>query len=312
VKGTARGLGCEEIPGLPTSASVEVDDANRFGVVLMNRMHQLSLIAAVALSLAAGVTSPAHAAAPSNDGPGRATAATGIGYSDSLNVSQATSGSLDPSDCSNNASVWYKFTPATTQRINVNTNGSNYDTVIGVYTGRPGSFTRVMCRNWALTRQAALDLEVQAGRTYYFMIGACCGIGSDGQDFQRQPLLLQFHMRAPLLVEQLAAASTGTVDRVDGKAHVTVSRQCNAASVGRWEASLRQRVGDTFVARSSIFRRAPCGTSSSDLTLTFPPRGDIAFGEGPATVSLRLIACSRETGTCTRRSRTEEVALAFP
>ena len=116
----------------------------------------------------------------------------------------------------------------------------------------------------------------------------------------------------PAIIAQAAAASTGTVDRVDGKAHVTVSRRCNATGVGRWEASLRQRVGETFVARSSIFRRAACGTSSSDLTLTFPPRGDIAFVEGPATVSLRLLACSRETGTCTRRSVTDEVALAFP
>jgi hypothetical protein len=147
----------------------------------MNRMHRLSIITAVALALTAGIISPAQAAAPSNDGPGKARTATGIGYSDSVNVSQATSGRGEPSTCSNNASVWYKFTSSSTETINVNTSGSNYDTVIGVYTGRPGSFTQVKCRNRGETRQAALDLEVQAGRTYYFMVGACCGNGRDGR-----------------------------------------------------------------------------------------------------------------------------------
>ena len=278
----------------------------------MNRMHRLAVITAVALTLAAGVTSPAHAAAPSNDGFGNAEAATGIGYTDSVNVSQATSGRRDPTNCANSASVWYRYTPTASQTINVNTNGSNYDTVIGVYTGGPGALTRVACRDDGFTSRAALDLEVQAGTTYYFMVGACCGKGRDGLEFQRQPLLLQFRMTEPLSIEQLAAGGTGTVGRADGEAQVTVSRQCTpAAEQSVVEASLRQRVGGTFVARSFSFRRAPCGTSSSDIALRFLPRGDIAFGEGPATVSVRLTACSRATGTCTRRSITGEVVLAF-
>ena len=277
----------------------------------MNGMHRFSVITTVALILAAGVTSPAHAAAPSNDGVGNAKAATGIGYTDSVNVSRATSGRRDPTNCANSASVWYRYTPRTTETINVNTNGSNYDTVIGAYTGRPGALTRVACRDDGVTSRAALDLEVQAGTTYYFMVGACCGNGRAGLEFQRQ-LLLQFRMTEPLSIEQLAAGGTGTVGRADGEAQVTVSRQCSpAAEQSVVEASLRQRVGGTFVARSFSFRRAPCGTASSDISLRFPPRGDIAFGEGPATVSVRLTACSQGTGTCTRRSITGAVVLAF-
>lgn len=267
----------------------------------------------MALALAAGVPSPAQAAAPSNDRAGNARTATGIGYSDAVNVSQATSGQRDPTNCSNSASVWYKFTPDTTETVNVNTIGSNYSTFIGVYTGTPGAFTKVTCHSFDFNRWAAMDLRVEAGKTYYFMVGACCGNGRDGQDYSRQPLLLQFRMLTPLSIEQLITPDTGTVDQADGEAHVTVSHQCNsAADRSRVEATLRQRVGQTFVARGSSSKRTACGASSSDVTLGFPPRGDIAFGDGPAQVSVRLTACSRVTGTCTSRRLTKEVILALP
>jgi hypothetical protein len=279
----------------------------------MNRLHRLLLITTVALALSFGVSSPAHAAAPANDEPVKAKAATGIGYSDSVNVSQATAGRGDPTDCFNSASVWYKYTPGTTETINVNTIGSNYETGIGVYTGRPGAFSKVvMCGAFDFKRRAALDLEVEAGTTYWFMVGVCCRNGRDGQDFGRL-LQLQFHMTAPPRIDELAAADSGVVDRTDGEAHVTVSFRCDfVAGRTRVEASLRQRIGETFVARSSVFRRTSCGTSSSDLALTFRPKGEIAFGEGPAAVSLRLTACSPETGTCAQRRIAEEVLLAFP
>ena len=118
---------------------------------------------------------------------------------------------------------------------------------------------------------------------------------------------------APLQIEQGRVAGTGTVDRADGDAHLTLSRRCNqVASGGRLFGTLQQRVEDTFVAHSFLFRRATCGTSSSDMRLTFRPESDIAFGEGPATVWVRLRVCSNETRTCSRRIITRDVVLAFP
>ena len=278
----------------------------------MNPLHRLCVVSVAAVALVAGVMAPAYAAAPSNDGPGRAKVASGIGYTDSVNVSRATSGRLDPTNCSNNASVWYKFRASTTETINVNTTGSNYRTTIGVYTGKPGAFTAVRCVVWTAFPQAALDLKVKAGTTYYFMIGAYSWPrnGRDGQDFKKQPLLLQFNMRTPLRIDQLAAADAGTVDQADGDAHVTVTHQCNYATEREWvEARLRQRVGDTFVAKGFTWRRADCGT---DTPLTFAPRGDIAFVPGPATVTVLMQVCARETGNCKWRRITEEVVLAYP
>jgi hypothetical protein len=118
--------------------------------------------------------------------------------------------------------------------------------------------------------------------------------------------------RRPLRIERLTVADAGTVDLADGDARLTLSRRCNrVADRGLLFGTLQQRVGDTFVAHGFGFRRATCGTSNSDMKLSFQPEGDIAFGEGPATVSVRLRVCSRQTGTCTRRRITEEVVLAF-
>jgi hypothetical protein len=276
-------------------------------------MHRLLVIMTVALALAAGLVSPARAAAPSHDGPGQAKAVAGIGFADSVNVSQATAGPNDPAGCSNNASVWYRYRATATETINVNTSGSNYDTVLGIYTGRPGAFTRVKCVDDAFTLQAATDLRVESGRTYHFMVAACCGRGRDGQDFGRR-LVLRFHVGRPLVVEQLTVADTGTVSpTADGDARLTTSSLCDrVADRGRLSATLQQRVGEIFVARGSASRSAQCGTSVSENTVRISPEGDVTFAAGPATVTVRLIACSRETGTCTRRRITGEVVLALP
>jgi len=117
---------------------------------------------------------------------------------------------------------------------------------------------------------------------------------------------------APMQIEQAAVAGTGIVDLADGDAHLTLSRRCNqVASRGWLVGTLRQRVGDTFVAQGFFFRRATCDTSSSEMRLTARPETGIAFGEGPATVRMRLRVCSKATNTCSRRIITLDVVLAF-
>jgi hypothetical protein len=181
-----------------------------------------------------------------------------------------------------------------------------------VYIGAPGGLTRVRCIDDNFTSRAGLDLRAEAGTTYYFMVGVCCRNGRDGQDFE-SPLLLQFHMREPLRIEQVTIADTGSVDRADGDAHLTASGECNYdADWSRWDAQLRQRVGDIFVARGRTWTRATCQAPPSARSVTLSPRGEIAFAEGPATTSMVLIACAEETGTCTRARITSDVFLAYP
>ena len=117
---------------------------------------------------------------------------------------------------------------------------------------------------------------------------------------------------APTRIEQGTVAGTGIVDRADGDAHLTLSYRCNRVATGRVQGTLRQRVGESFIAQGFAFRRVTCSTSSSDVSLGFRPFDVIAFGEGPATVSLGLRVCSGQPRTCSRRHITREVLLAFP
>jgi hypothetical protein len=102
---------------------------------------------------------------------------TGIPYMDlNLNTMDATIAVDDPEipDCNSGqgyASVWYSYTPATDGLMYLDTVGSDYDTLIAVWTGTRGNLTSVVCNNDASgTIQSATSLNVSAGTTYYIEI----------------------------------------------------------------------------------------------------------------------------------------------
>jgi hypothetical protein len=70
-----------------------------------------------------------------------------------------------------NHAVWHKFTPATTAYYTFTTNGSNYDTVLGVY--RNGSsLTSVGCNNnYGTGRTSRVRVRLTAGTIYYIQVG---------------------------------------------------------------------------------------------------------------------------------------------
>ncbi len=71
------------------------------------------------------------------------------------------------------ATAWYTITPTADGGVGVDTFLSDYDTVLGVYTGRPGAFTEVACNDDAdgMT-QSHVGFMATAGTTYYIMVGA--------------------------------------------------------------------------------------------------------------------------------------------
>ena len=279
----------------------------------MIRLQRCFLASALALPLLYGLALPADAAAPSNDRFGNAKRVTGLNYSDSVDASEATSGRADPVDCANNASVWYRFTPAVTRTVNANTTGSSYDTVLGVYTGRPGAFQKVACRDDSpFGTRSGVNFEAVAGVTYFFMVAACCGNGRDGEAYAR-PLKLQFNVTRPLRVQDLSIADQASVDAVDGDAQLTLSSRCNYATPYSFlSVRLRQRVAETYVAHAVTRRRIGCETSPVESLIAMVPNGDIAFIEGPATASAELVVCHRATQTCVGRSVENSVLLSYP
>jgi hypothetical protein len=79
--------------------------------------------------------------------------------------------------------LWYEYTPADNVRVRLDTVGSDYDTVIGVYTGTRGALTQVACGDEIVdtygnyvSSQTLIDVDMAATSTYYIMVG---GYSSD-------------------------------------------------------------------------------------------------------------------------------------
>ena len=119
---------------------------------------------------------------PPNDDVGRAAAVSALPFTATLDTTGATLASNDPS-CTlpdGNAvrtghTVWYRYAADTLGRIEVDTVGSNYDTVLGVYTGAPGSFNQVACDDdisYPSNTQSRLRFDAVVGQTYLVMVAA--------------------------------------------------------------------------------------------------------------------------------------------
>ncbi len=76
------------------------------------------------------------------------------------------------------ATVWYGFTPSESVPVRVDTAGSNFDTILSVYTGASlGSLTQVACDDddGVTTFQASLDFNAVGGTTYWVQVGGWDG-----------------------------------------------------------------------------------------------------------------------------------------
>ncbi len=123
--------------------------------------------------------------AVSNDACTNAAVISSRPYSRTVSVATASIGSTDPvPPCGNRSrskSVWYKYTAPLTGIITANTFGSDYDTILSVYTGPcwwmqsvPGACND----NAGLTRQSQLSFMARGGTTYYFLVTSATGLGT--------------------------------------------------------------------------------------------------------------------------------------
>ena len=137
------------------------------------------------------ISSFAFAQAP-NDECATATVVTALPYNTTQNTRLATVNVNDPNmngTCNDSAalgkSVWYKYTPDVDRFVYISTIGStpatDFDIMMGVYTGTCGSLTQVGCNDDAQsTRQSELFMKVTGGTTYYILVGEWHGGGTSG------------------------------------------------------------------------------------------------------------------------------------
>jgi M6 family metalloprotease-like protein len=104
-------------------------------------------------------------------------------FSANLDTPGATTQVADPvfacADGQGVSSVWYKLTPATRGRLQISTVGSNYDTLLGLWTGSWGSLTSTACDDDSGGNGASsMSATVYANTTYYIEVAGNSDAGN--------------------------------------------------------------------------------------------------------------------------------------
>jgi hypothetical protein len=142
------------------------------------RLEQAAILAAFLDACSIPHTTFAY---PTNDDFDTPIVIGSLNYSNSqgaLSIMQATTAGDDPAMEDTNKyyhTVWYRYTAAVSEEITVDTFGSDYDTVLGVWTGSRGSLTEVVVNDdysYPDVLQSQAVFTASAGTTYYIEIAS--------------------------------------------------------------------------------------------------------------------------------------------
>ena len=252
-----------------------------FGPHHIKKWQGLALGAAIALPVVM-LPSVAYAAAPANDSIANATAVQGIPYTNTVDTSEATVGVEDQNGCGAAATVWYSFAPSADGRYIFSTEGSDYDTVLNLYSGSPGNLSLIACNDDFNTVQAVLADSLTAGTTYYISAGTCCGVGEVGQIGPGGNLVFNVAAAPPLAVEVvLGPKATRQSDYTTAVVGGTVT--CSEGADFYLLGTLRQKQG-LNVARGDFSSAGTCTGEPTQWT-AIADTGTRVWITKPATVT---------------------------
>ncbi|MCZ6515414.1 MAG: carboxypeptidase-like regulatory domain-containing protein [Acidobacteria bacterium] len=123
---------------------------------------------------------------PPNDDFANATLISQTPFTDSEGISAATTEDSDPTPtCANGSrakSVWYSFVSSAGGTVRADTFGSDYDTILSVWTGAGAPSTEVACNDDIVLGQevqSEVSFSATAGTPYYFMVTSFSGSGGN-------------------------------------------------------------------------------------------------------------------------------------
>jgi hypothetical protein len=198
----------------------------------------------IVLALATLGLPVAQAAAPSNDDFANATVVAALPFTDTVDTTEATTASNDPSCSGNGESVWYSLTPAVDGWIQVDTFGSDYDTVLGIYTGSAGALTEIACNDQAAgTDQSRVRINAVSGTTYHVMAATWEGTSGGGT------LVLNAAVSSPpFSLDDVTINPLGRVRPKTGDAVISGSITCsNGPGFVELDVFVSQRIGRALV-----------------------------------------------------------------
>jgi hypothetical protein len=126
---------------------------------------------------------PCRAEVPPNDAFAAALSVASLPFVHTQATHGATTELGEPAGCATDggtsgATVWFRYTSPVDQSLTVDTLGSDFDTVLGVYTGAElGGLTEVACNDDAGGLPSQVTFPATAGTTYHLQVGGWQGSG---------------------------------------------------------------------------------------------------------------------------------------
>ena len=242
-------------------------------------MRRLLVVLCLLGAAVVGTPSPAHAAAPANDDIFDATVIPSLPFSDAVDTSEATYAPTD-SVCGV-ATVWYRFTPTESGRIEISTAGSDYSfPTIELLTGDPSAPVTLQCE-WF--DRPTLTSDVTAGTTYFISVGTCCG-GPEAEPGSVGPggnLVLNVRVAPPLISTITLEVDRGGTVTPSGVVTFTGSIVCDQPAGVFITVEVTQRRGQT-VATGTGYAFSICGPAPSSWTGNLTGYPGPMFGPGNA------------------------------
>lgn len=199
---------------------------------------------------------------------------------------------VQPSGINYGHTVWYTYTPGITQRIQVDTEQSTYDTVVAIFRGDPANGDEVACDDDSGSGESSLIFtKFQGGEKYFIMVAAYAGTPGGK---------LKFHMLVTGGCASCGAGSTAATTVLDQDAEgdtggdlLSLNLVCYSLSQ-RAPEDIRLRTSDQFtLSEFDVGRGIMYCTPASKCILVSPhdlaPDAAIAGEPGPT-----IILCADE------------------
>jgi hypothetical protein len=239
---------------------------------------------------ATGLDITVFAPPPPNDDFDQATVAPALPFSITEDASNASTAPDDPFPTCfpvSEPSVWFAFTPTQDMRLEANTFGSNYGSVLSVYSGTRGSLTPIAC-NFSSFPGIRVRFDAVAGTTYFFMVSTFFPAAFDNLVFN----LLQ---APPPLTISPGVNQFGSMDASKGTATISGNASCSEPPLFAFASGqVTQKHGNSTV--TGFFNLSlPCGPWSVDLQVPlqlFNGRSADLFTGGKADVMIFVVGAS--------------------
>ena len=149
------------------------------------------------------------------------------------------------------ASVWYSWTAPATGTATFNTEGSDFDTLLGVYTGSSvSSLTEVASNddaNFPTDSTSAVSFQAVAGTTYYIAVDGYYG---PSHGLHTGHIVLNYCMTIPKCDQKANFRWHYSANGTSGSWSATTAQTCGSFSMGpqSMEGDLKVSPGDTLEA----------------------------------------------------------------